>query len=86
MKRIDQLEALIQVIGNTQPEEILLDSYQMRELLNCSDSTLRRLRANGTIPCNKIGNKYYYPKNFFTQEFLNTIIKLDDPSKRFDDK
>lgn len=71
--------------ASTTPTEVLIDSSQMQQLLRCSESTLYRLRRKGTIPHNRIGGRYYYPKHFFTQEFINSIIKLEDPSKRFDD-
>lgn len=86
IERLNKIEALIANLISGKPEEQLLDSHDMLKMLNIGDSTLRRLRREGTIPCNKIGRKYYYPKSMFTQEFLNSIIKLEDPSKKFDDK
>ncbi|HNP33714.1 MAG TPA: helix-turn-helix domain-containing protein [Flavobacterium sp.] len=85
MGEIAELKAMIKSQGNATTEEILLDSYDMQKMLNISASTLQKLRKAGTIPCNRIGRKYYYPKSFFTQEFLNSIIKVEDPSKKFDD-
>ena len=83
---LKELKASIEASRNAVSEEVLINSDQMEKLLKCSPSTLQRLRKKGTIPCNKVGRRYYYPKNFFTQEFLNSITKGEDPSKRFDDK
>ena len=85
MEAISELKAIIKALKNTEPEEVLLDSNQMQKLLNCSASTLQRLRDKGSIPCNQVGRRYYYPKSMFTQEFLKSISKNEDPSKRFDD-
>jgi predicted DNA-binding transcriptional regulator AlpA len=65
--------------------ETLLDSAQMRQFLRCSESTLYRLRRSGKIPYRKLGGTYYFPKNFFTTEFVSSIMKKEDVSKRFDD-
>lgn len=85
MGKLSELEARIESLNNTKQEEVLLDSLDMQQLLRCSKSTLQRLRNNGDIPCNKVGRRCFYPKSFFTQEFINSIIKAEDPSKRFDD-
>jgi hypothetical protein len=85
LREINTLKAEIRALRANQPEEVLLDSYDMKKMLNISASTLQKLRKEGTIPCNRIGRKYYYPKSMFTREFLNSIIKVEDPSKRFDD-
>lgn len=85
MAAIMELKAIVESSKDNLSDEVLLDSTQMEKLLKCSPSTLQRLRNRGTIPYNKIGGRCYYPKNFFTQEFLNSIAKADDPSKRFDD-
>jgi hypothetical protein len=86
MKVLKKLNDKIDSLKNGIPEEVLLDSIQMQQLLHCSPSTLQRLRKKGTLPCNQVGRRYYYPKSYFTQEFLNSIIKVEDPSKAFDDK
>jgi hypothetical protein len=85
MEFLKELKASLDASKSVLPDEVLLDSYEMGKLLKCSTSTLRRYRNNGSVPCSKVGRRYYYPKNFFTQEFLNSITKRDDPSKRFDD-
>lgn len=85
MGELAEMKALIASLYTSKPEEVLLDSYDMQKMLNISPSTLQKLRNEGTIPCNKIGRKYYYPKSMFTKEFLNSITKVEDPSKKFDD-
>jgi hypothetical protein len=82
---LQELHVKIDRVAKSAPEEVLLDSYDMQKLLKCSGRTLQRLRNEGTIPCNKVGRRYYYPKSMFTTEFLTSIIKDEDPSKRFDD-
>ncbi len=86
MDRLSELEACIMAIPKPTIEEIFLTSDQMERLLKCSPATLYRLRNKGIIPCSKIGGQYRYPKNFFTQEVINSIVKGEDPSKKFDDK
>ena len=76
----------INEIRTPSQEEELLTSNEMCAYIKCSQSTLRRLRKEGIIPCSKIGRTYYYPKSYFTQEFLKSILKVQDDSKRFDDK
>ncbi len=86
MGRLDELEAYITAIAKATADEVFLNSDQMERLLKCSPATLYRLRNKGTIPCCKIGGQYRYPKNYFTQEVINSIFNAEDPSKRFDDK
>ena len=85
MRKLFELESRIEALNSPKTEEVLIDSLEMQQLLKCSASTLQRLRDKGTIPCNKVGRRYYYPKQYFTQEFLNSISKVEDTSKRFDD-
>lgn len=47
------------------------DNADLRSLLNVSDRTLYRLRKMNKIPFFKLGNKYYYPKEFFNKQALN---------------
>ncbi|KQR90821.1 hypothetical protein ASG01_14750 [Chryseobacterium sp. Leaf180] len=46
-----------------------MDGTDVRNLLHISDSTLRRMRKSGQLPCIRIGKKYYYPKPFFQTAF-----------------
>ena len=66
-------------------EDTLTDTSGMLKLLNCSESTLKRYRQNGILPCCKIGGRYYYIKHLLKKEILNSITKTEDISKRFDD-
>ncbi|WP_162128425.1 helix-turn-helix domain-containing protein [Flavobacterium phycosphaerae] len=85
-RAIEELKNMLLTNQEVAVSEVFIDSHQMERFLKCSPSTLQRLRNNGTVPCFKMGRKYYYPKNLFTQEALNSIRRKDDPSKRFDDK
>ncbi|WP_409688315.1 helix-turn-helix domain-containing protein [Flavobacterium sp.] len=86
LKAIIELKACIEAPRTMVPDEEFLDSHRMEKLLKCSPSKLYRLRKNGQIPCTMVGRQYLYPKNFFIQEVLNSIIKHEDQSKRFDDQ
>lgn len=85
LDKLAELEATLKALTHAAADEVLLTSDQMERLLKCSPATLYRLRNKGIIPCSKIGGQYRYPKNFFTQEVINSIIRGEDPSKRFDD-
>lgn len=37
-----------------------LRSKDVREMLGISDSTLQTMRINGTIPCYRLGNSWFY--------------------------
>ncbi|MFV0144455.1 helix-turn-helix domain-containing protein [Empedobacter falsenii] len=41
------------------------DNADLKRLLNVSDRTLYRMRKMNKIPYFKVGNKYYYPMQFF---------------------
>ena len=43
-----------------QPNKKWLKSYEVRQLLKISPSTLQNLRLNGTLPYTKIGGMMYY--------------------------
>lgn len=85
MAKMEEVLVRLQTTGNATPDEVFLTTDQMERLLRCSPSTLYRLRIKGSIPCVKIGGQYRYPKHFFTKEVINSIVKLEDQSKRFDD-
>lgn len=85
-ERLDKVEAFMTAMTNPVKDEVLLTSDQMLVLLNCSPATLYRLRTKRVIPCVKVGGQYRYPKHFLTKEIINTIMKGEDHSKRFDDK
>ncbi|MEG0931322.1 helix-turn-helix domain-containing protein [Algoriella sp.] len=46
------------------------DNADLKCLLNVSDRTLYRMRKMNKIPFFKVGNKYYYPIQFFNQKAL----------------
>ncbi|MGL2967121.1 helix-turn-helix domain-containing protein [Flavobacterium sp. XGLA_31] len=85
LRAIEELRDSIQA-EKAKLDEVLINSDQMERILRCSPSTLQRFRKKGIVPCTQIGRRYYYPKHFFTQEVINSIIKPNDPSKGFDDK
>ena len=41
----------------------LLKSSQVKQILNCSESTLERLRKSGELPCIKMRGSYLYQKS-----------------------
>jgi hypothetical protein len=47
-------------VSSALPAEKLIKSHQVLRLLHISESTLQKLRKNGTIPFRKIGGIYYY--------------------------
>jgi len=64
---------LVELITNIQPTDKdhgFYDSADVQRLLNVSDKTLYRMRRNKTIPCFKLGKKYFYPKHFFNKKAL----------------
>ncbi|MFV0190274.1 MULTISPECIES: helix-turn-helix domain-containing protein [Empedobacter] len=50
------------------------DSADVQRLLNVSEKTLYRMRRNKTIPCFKLGKKYFFPKHFFNIKFLDKSL------------
>ncbi|WP_260392634.1 helix-turn-helix domain-containing protein [Empedobacter brevis] len=64
---------LVELITNIQPTDKdhgFYDSADLKSLLNVSDKTLYRMRRNKTIPCFKLGKKYFYPKHIFNKKAL----------------
>ena len=51
-----------------------LDSADVKQLLNCSESTLYRLRKQNAIPVAKIGGKYKYPKSVLDAMLLQGVM------------
>ncbi len=84
MEAIDEVRRHLQMQQAVPKDEDFLDSHRMERLLKCSPSKLYRLRKSGAIPCVLVGGRYLYPKQFFTQEVIKSIVK-EDPSKRFDE-
>jgi hypothetical protein len=84
MEAIDEVRRHLQMQQAVPKDEEFLDSHRMERLLKCSPSKLYRLRKSGAIPCVLVGGRYLYPKHFFTQEVIRSIVK-EDVSKRFDE-
>jgi len=57
--------------GNAHQQEELLDSTDIKQMLNISDSTLYRLRKSKQIKCKLIAGKWYYYKSSILAESLN---------------
>lgn len=53
-------------IGN---KKEVLTSKEVKQLLQCSDSTLTNYRTNGILPFTKIQGRYYY-----SQDALNKLF------------
>ena len=86
LEMLKEIKASIEAEKMAVSDAVLINSNQMEKLLKYSPHTLQSLRNEGMIPCNKIIRRYYYPKNFFTPKFFDSILKVEDPSRRFDDK
>lgn len=79
-KRIQQLEHEVQQLkkqlkakSNKYLDEVWLNSTQVKNYLNISDSKLYRLRKANLIPCTLVGKSYMYPKSYFTKTLLQKI-------------
>ena|SRR5690554_1006998 len=46
---------------------------EVKEILRISESTLRRMRLDKSIPYAKIGRTYYYPSIYLKKTLLNQI-------------
>jgi hypothetical protein len=57
------------------------DNVEIKELLNFSDSTLRRYRNAKVIPFTRMGSKYLYPKKEIQMILDKGIIMPNDVSK-----
>lgn len=60
------------------PASIWIKSAEVRELLKISNSTLCKMRANGSIPCTKVGSIFFYDRNAITN-----LLRANNP---FDEK
>ena len=54
--------------GKTEPvpvvaDDVWLDSYEVKQLLNIADATLFRRRCEGVFVAKKIGKKWFYLKS-----------------------
>ncbi|MCO6163353.1 helix-turn-helix domain-containing protein [Flavobacterium sp. NRK F7] len=71
-KEVSYLKTLILELLPTKEEE-WLDSADIKQRFNFSESKLYRLRKNNAIPHTKIGGRYHYPKSFFNQYLMKKI-------------
>lgn len=62
-----ELQKTLLLLGENQK---FYDNADLKSLLNVSGRTLYRMRKMNKIPFFKVGNKYYYPKQFFNQMAL----------------
>ena len=62
----DMLERYANLFLKTSQKQYL-DSADVKQLLNISDSTLYRLRKKKIIPAIRLGGKLYCPRSFFTE-------------------
>ena len=71
--QMSHLENEIQRLKQTVIEEVWLDSADLKQLFNFSESKLYRLRKSALIPFTAIGGRYYYPKSYFTQALMKKV-------------
>jgi len=57
--------------GNAHQQEELLDSTDIKKMLNISDSTLYRLRKSKQLKCKLIAGKWFYYKSSILAESVN---------------
>ncbi len=73
-KRLAELEKALSQLQEKVKDEKWLDAYEVKKLLNISDSTLWRYRKEEKIPYRIIGNKYFFPSSFFTKSVETKIF------------
>ena len=72
-KQLEDLKRMILLYVNADVKEEWLDSADIKQMFNFSDSKLYRLRKANLIPSTKIGNRCCYPKSYFTLALLEKI-------------
>lgn len=72
--KINELEQTVQNLQQAVQSEQWLDSYDVKNKFNISDSTLARYRKKQLIPYTKFGKKYLYPLSFFTKSLSKKIV------------
>ncbi len=72
-KEIEELKRIVFPLANNKLHEVWLDSADIKQQFNISDSKLYRMRKKNAIPCTSIGNRYYYPKSYFNLLLLEKI-------------
>jgi predicted DNA-binding transcriptional regulator AlpA len=61
-----------------------LYSTEVMDMLQISESTLRRMRKKGEIPCEKIGGTYRYPSIYLDKILLEKTMERFH--KKFDEE
>ena len=69
--------------GNTINNKWLY-STEVMDMLQISESTLRRMRKKGEIPCEKIGGTYRYPSIYLDKILLEKTMERFH--KKFDEE
>lgn len=72
-KEVETLKQLLLPDGYNTLNEVWLDSADIKQQFNISDSKLYRLRKNNKIPATIMGGRYYYPKSFFNKVLIDRI-------------
>ena len=73
-RELATLKAILTNLLQNQEEE-WLDSADMKQRFNFSESKLYRLRKANKIPHTKIGGRYHYPKSFFNQYLMDKVAE-----------
>lgn len=76
-KDVATLKQLLLPEGYSTLNEIWLDSADIKQQFNISDSKLYRLRKNNQIPTTVIGGRYYYPKSYFNKVLIDRITNKE---------
>ena len=76
-KDVATLKQLLLPEGYSTLNEIWLDSADIKQQFNISDSKLYRLRKNNQIPATVIGGRYYYPKSYFNKVLIDRITNKE---------
>jgi hypothetical protein len=71
--KAELIQEIKQMLDNQPKIKKWLKSNEVKEILNCSDSTLQNLRINGTLEYSRVGGTVYYP--------YDAILKLLESSK-----
>lgn len=74
-KKIIPLSPLVNISTPDNVEQVFLRSKQVCQMLNISESLLKKLRANGTIPAYKLGKSYFYKEEEIIAAMQKTTPK-----------
>ena len=59
--KAELIQEIKQMLDNQPKIKKWLKSNEVKEILNCSDSTLQTLRINCTLEYSRVGGTVYYP-------------------------